>query len=63
MLKKDGVSLVAFILKKTCQFIIFQNEFTLFYNIKAKGKVVPVLNRALRHEDVWGSGGIAPRIP
>jgi hypothetical protein len=22
-----------------------------------------VLNRALRHEDVWGSGGIAPRIP
>jgi hypothetical protein len=25
-----------------------------------KGKVVPVLNLALRHEDVWGSEGIAP---
>jgi hypothetical protein len=28
-----------------------------------KGKEpVPVLNQAPRHEDVWGSGGIAPRI-
>jgi hypothetical protein len=29
---------------------------------KGKGKVVPVLNWAPRHEDVLGSGGIAPRI-
>jgi len=27
---------------------------------KGKGKVVPVLNYAPRHEDVWGSGGTAP---
>jgi len=30
--------------------------------VKDKGKVVPVLNSALRHEDVLGSRGIAPRI-
>jgi len=29
---------------------------------KSKGKVIPVLNQARRHEDVWGSGGIVPRI-
>jgi hypothetical protein len=29
---------------------------------EGKGKVVPVLNQALRHEDVWGSGCIHPRI-
>jgi hypothetical protein len=29
---------------------------------KGKSKVVPVLNQAPRHEDVLGSGGIAPRI-
>jgi len=28
-----------------------------------KGKVVLVLNWAPRHEDKWGSGGIAPHIP
>jgi len=27
-----------------------------------KGKVVPVLNQATRHEDVLESGGLAPRI-
>jgi hypothetical protein len=27
-----------------------------------KDKVVPVLNEAPRHEDVLGSGGIAPHI-
>jgi hypothetical protein len=27
-----------------------------------KGEVVPVPNLAPSHEDVWGSGGIAPRI-
>jgi len=27
-----------------------------------KGKVVPVLNQAARHEGVLGSGGIAPLI-
>jgi hypothetical protein len=27
-----------------------------------KGKVVPVLNYALRYEEVWGSGCIDPRI-
>jgi hypothetical protein len=30
--------------------------------VKVKGKVVPVLNQAPRHEDVLGSGGIAPPI-
>jgi hypothetical protein len=30
--------------------------------VKVKGKFVPVLNQAPRHEDVWGSGGIAPCI-
>jgi hypothetical protein len=25
-----------------------------------KGEVIPVLNLAPRHEDVWGNGGIAP---
>jgi hypothetical protein len=29
---------------------------------KGKGKVVPVLNLAPRHEEVLGSGGIAPCI-
>jgi hypothetical protein len=29
---------------------------------EVKGKVVPVLNQALRHEDVWGSGCIDPRF-
>jgi len=29
---------------------------------EGRGKVVPVFNEAPRHEDVWGSGGIAPRI-
>jgi hypothetical protein len=32
------------------------------YITKVKGKVVPVLNQAPRHEGVLGSGGIAPRI-
>jgi hypothetical protein len=32
------------------------------YTGKGKDKVVPMLNQAQRHEDVWGSGGIAPRI-
>jgi len=27
-----------------------------------KAKVVPVFNYELHHEDVWGSGGIAPRV-
>jgi len=27
-----------------------------------KGKVFPVLNHVPCHEDVWGSGGIAPHI-
>jgi len=27
-----------------------------------KGKVVSVLNCVPCHEDVWGSGGMAPRI-
>jgi hypothetical protein len=35
----------------------------LIFVIKVKGKVVPVLNWAPRHEDVSGSGGIATRIP
>jgi hypothetical protein len=30
--------------------------------LKGKGKVVPVLNRAPRHEGVLGNGGIAPLI-
>jgi len=30
--------------------------------IEGKGKVVPVLIYVPRHEDVLGSGGIAPRI-
>jgi hypothetical protein len=38
---------------------------TLVYNvlnIKVEVKIIPVLNEAPRHEDVLGSGGIAPRI-
>jgi hypothetical protein len=31
-------------------------------NGKGKGKAVPVLNSSPRHEDVYRSGGIAPRI-
>jgi len=31
-------------------------------SIYDKGKVVPVLNEAPRHEDVLGDGSIAPRI-
>jgi len=30
--------------------------------VKVKGKVVPLLNLAPRHEDYRGIGGIAPRI-
>jgi hypothetical protein len=30
--------------------------------VKEKGKVVPVRDEALLHEDVWGSGGIASNI-
>jgi hypothetical protein len=30
--------------------------------VKVKGKVVPVLNKVPFHEDIWGSGGIAPCI-
>jgi hypothetical protein len=33
----------------------------LFRNVKNRIKVVPVLNQALRHEGVLGSGGIGPR--
>jgi hypothetical protein len=35
------------------------------YSLKpsfTQGKVVPVLNWAPRHEDVWGTGGTVPRI-
>jgi hypothetical protein len=31
--------------------------------VKVKGKGVPVLNKVLHHEDIQGSGGIAPCIP
>jgi hypothetical protein len=31
-------------------------------NYRIKGKVVPVLNWTLRHEGIWGSGCIDPRI-
>jgi hypothetical protein len=31
-------------------------------SLKSKGKVVPVLNRAPSHADLWQSGGIAPPI-
>jgi hypothetical protein len=27
-----------------------------------EGKIVPVLNRVTRYEDVWGNGSTAPRI-
>jgi hypothetical protein len=33
-----------------------------YIKLKFKGKVVPMLNYAPRHENVRGSGGIAPRI-
>jgi hypothetical protein len=29
-------------------------------DVKVKSKVVPELNKVSRHEDVWGSAGIAP---
>jgi hypothetical protein len=32
------------------------------YVIKSKGKYVPLLNYAARHDDVLGNGCIAPRI-
>jgi hypothetical protein len=34
---------------------------TPFFMLKVKGKVVPMLNwLSMSHEDIWGSGGIAP---
>jgi hypothetical protein len=30
--------------------------------VKGKGKVDLVLNQTLHHEDVWGTGGLVPRI-
>jgi len=44
-----------------------QNNYTAhdslnYEHSKSKAKFVPVLNEALRHEDAWGSGGIAPFI-
>jgi len=30
--------------------------------VKGKGKVILLLNKLPRHEDVWWSGGIATRI-
>jgi hypothetical protein len=41
----------------TVSFQIISNSFT---EGKGKGKFVPVLNSALRHEDVWECGDIAP---
>jgi hypothetical protein len=47
--------------------VIILNNVTLYIVSKSgdirKGKAVPVLNQVLRHEDVWGSGGVAPCIP
>jgi hypothetical protein len=40
----------------------FENYPGRLVTLKGKGKVVPVLNYAPRHEDVLESGGIAPRI-
>jgi len=37
-------------------------SFTSATKVKGKSKVVSVLNSAPRHEDVWGSEGIVPRI-
>jgi len=28
----------------------------------SKGKIIPVLNKAQRHENVWESGGIAQHV-
>jgi len=32
------------------------------HEITFKSKIVPVVNRVARHEDVWGRIGVAPRI-
>jgi hypothetical protein len=41
-------------------FIIFLSHATSGLN--SKGKIIPVLNSAPHHGDVWGSGGVDPRI-
>jgi hypothetical protein len=33
-----------------------------FYLNLGKGKIVPMLNKAPHHADIWGSGSIAPHI-
>jgi hypothetical protein len=39
---------------------LFIFSITASYMYKNKRKVVPVLNKAPSHEDIWGCGGIAP---
>jgi hypothetical protein len=34
----------------------------LLHDNEGNDKVVPLLNQLPRHEDVWGSGGIAPCV-
>jgi len=49
-----------------------RDNFTYIFNVPphevikckvtSKGKDVPVLDQVPRYEEVWGSGGISPRI-
>jgi hypothetical protein len=46
-----------------CVCLYLSSTLSFSFLIGSKGKVVPVLtNQVLRHEDVWGSGCIDPRI-
>jgi hypothetical protein len=42
--------------------ILSESSISFITFCKGKGKVVPVLNKAPRHEVYWGSGGVAPGI-
>jgi hypothetical protein len=42
--------------------ILFEDKFTKNKIPICKGKIVPVLNEVLLHENVWEGGGIAPCI-
>jgi hypothetical protein len=48
-------------LARSQSLITNHSDRSLFFSL-CKGKVVPMLNKAPHHEDVWDSGGRAPYI-
>jgi hypothetical protein len=48
-------------LKEKARGQLYLHLYGSLYRQLVNGEVLPVLHQVPRHEDVWGSGGIAPR--